>query len=149
MGWYQSFREKKNTLRVTPLKIWRLPIQLIIFPEFSAKISDIARPVNYSFLPSCGHVILYFWVVRKCTCVILSWKFRHHSDNRLYLHYVWIVFFICLLLPPLLSLKSTQFRVASLENVITYIFIWHDLYILYRSGINLFNHKFWTILSTD
>ena len=149
MGWYQSFRKKKTHIKGYTTQNLKTAHQLIIFPEFWAKISDIARPVNYSFLPSCGHVILYVWIVRKCSCVISIWKFRHHSDNRLYLHYVWIIFFICLLLPPVLSLKSTQSRVASLENLITYIFIWHDLYILYRSGINLFNHKFWTILSTD
>ena len=48
----QSFRGK-HIIWVRSLKNWRLPTQLIIFPDFWAKILEIACPVNYSYLPPC------------------------------------------------------------------------------------------------
>ena len=49
-GWSQSFRGK-HIIWVRPLKNWKLPTQLIIFPDFRAKIFKIAHPENYSYLP--------------------------------------------------------------------------------------------------
>ena len=53
-GWYISkFPGKTHYLDIKrPLKNWRLPTQLIIFPDFWAKILEIARPVNYSYFTS-------------------------------------------------------------------------------------------------
>ena len=53
-GWHISkvFGEK-HIIWVTALEIWRLPTQLIIFVDFWSKILEIARPVNYSYLPPC------------------------------------------------------------------------------------------------
>ena len=39
--------------RATAHKFRRLPTQLIISPDFWAKILQIARPVNHSYLPPC------------------------------------------------------------------------------------------------
>ena len=46
----QSFRGK-HIIWVRALKIRRLPTRLIIFADFWAKILEIARPVNYLYLP--------------------------------------------------------------------------------------------------
>ena len=42
---------RKHIIWVRVLKNWRLPIQLIIFSYFWAKILKISHPVNYSYLP--------------------------------------------------------------------------------------------------
>ena len=78
-----------------------------------------------------GHIILHGWIVRQCTGVISSWKFRSSQwqssiSTFFFLHC--IAFFICFL-PPLLSMMFTQSGVArnfrSVKNSITYNFIWH------------------------
>ena len=42
----------KLSIWLRTLKNWRLPTQLIIFPDYWAKILKIAHPVNYTYLPS-------------------------------------------------------------------------------------------------
>ena len=43
----------KHIIQVRPLKNWKLPTQLIIFPDFWAKILKLAHLVNY-YLPPCS-----------------------------------------------------------------------------------------------
>ena len=63
-GWHISkFSGKNHIIWVIVLKIWRLLTQLIIFEDFGAKILEIARPVNYSYLPpwNDAETLLWHW----------------------------------------------------------------------------------------
>ena len=60
---------KKYIIRVTALKNWRLPTQLIIFLDFWAEILRIAHPVNYSWNINLPEVHGSNWcVLAKPTC---------------------------------------------------------------------------------
>ena len=51
---YLNVSGEKHIIWVRALKYyWGLPTQLIIFLDFWAKILQIARPVDYSYLPPC------------------------------------------------------------------------------------------------
>ena len=51
-NWLTWNSERGNSTQAPQeFQIWRLPTQLIIFPDFRAKIFKIAHPVNYSYLP--------------------------------------------------------------------------------------------------